>query len=136
MSNRRFYSRANVSVRAEVGYEGMVQQGQVRDVSLGGLFLTEVEGIPEGAQCQVTIVLEGVEPPIRIPLVGNIVRASEDGVGFHIEHLDPNQVSHLRNLVLYNAEDPEEIMTEWSRPECLKKVLQEILLAHLTPSPG
>lgn len=134
MNNRRFYSRANVGVRAELGYKGMVQKTRVKDASLGGVFLADIENVPEGSQCEVTIILEGIEPEIRIPLVGNIVRVTEDGVGFHIEHLDPDQVSHLRNLVLYNSEDPEQIMTEWGRPECLKKVLQEILMAHLTPT--
>lgn len=136
MKNRRIYSRSQVGIHSELHYEDQIHVGTVRDVSLGGVYLTGVDGVPAGAKCRVDLVLEGIEPPLHICLQGHVVRAHDDGVAFQIEHLDPDSITHLRNLVLYNSEDPEQIMREWNRPESLKMVLQEILLAHLTPVPG
>lgn len=133
MKNRRIYSRSQVGIRSELVYEGITQTVFLKDVSLGGVYLTGVEGVPADSTCEVRLVLEGSEPPLRISMQGRVVRAHQDGVAFQIEHLDTGSVNHLRNLVLYNSEDPEQIMREWNQAESLRLVLQEILLTHLKP---
>jgi hypothetical protein len=79
---------------------------------MNGLFVTADHMFPVGNICQVCLVLEGGAGECRIETTGEVVRVSEDGIAIQFEQIDLDSMEHLRKLVLFNADDPEQAERE------------------------
>ena len=112
-SDQRRYSRSTIRARAELRlHTGIVMEGESRDVSMNGLFVKADHMFPVGNVCQVVLVLEGGDREFRIETSGEVVRVSEEGIAIEFEQIDLDSMEHLRKLVLYNADDPEQVEQE------------------------
>lgn len=83
-----------------------------RDISLQGVFLATDAALPQGAPCEVEILLTGSSSRLSIRVRGHVARRDAGGLGIVFESIDPDSYFHLRNLLLYNSSDPEEIENE------------------------
>ena len=83
-----------------------------RDISLQGVFLATDAALPQGAPCEVEILLTGSSSRLSIRVRGHVARRDAEGLGIVFESIDPDSYFHLRNLLLYNSSDPEEIENE------------------------
>lgn len=83
-----------------------------RDVSLQGLYIATDKRLPRGTPCEVEIRLNGRSLLLSIQAKGRIARSDEGGLGIEFESFDPDSYFHLRNLVMYNSEDPETVEQE------------------------
>ncbi len=83
-----------------------------RDVSLQGLYVTTDKRLPEGTPCEVEIRLTGTSIRLSIHAEGRVARSDARGLGIEFDSFDPDSYFHLRNLVMYNSEDPEAIERE------------------------
>jgi hypothetical protein len=84
---------------------GKEHNGWMRDVSLGGLFVTGIF-IPANAVVDVAIVLSD---EVRIDARGHVARSNADGVGIMIDLLEGSEsYVHLRRLVLLNTRTEEQ----------------------------
>lgn len=91
----------------------MVFSREMKNISMGGLFLVTGETFPVGTDCRVIILLGGAESPSRIEIQGRVVRVTDEGMAFHFEEfLGAESFHHLRNLVLYNAPDAKRLEEE------------------------
>jgi len=111
----REFSRSSVSVRSQVRLQcGVLLEGRVCDVSMNGVrFITE-RSLPVGSVVRVSLTLgdpEGHE--VRIDVAGAIARIVEKGVDIQFTSIDAESVEHLRNLVLFNAEDGDRVEREF-----------------------
>ncbi len=88
----------------------------LRDISLNGVFVITEDKAEVGEQCQLIIDLaaEGQEP--RLIIDGVVTRVKENGLGIQFTEMDPDSFFHLRNIVLYNAPDPDQVEAEIERP--------------------
>ena len=78
----------------------IVHHGQLRDVSLQGVF---IGGVTLAQGSVVTVVIE-LSPDARISAQGRVVRSTPEGVGIVLELLDSSDSSeHLRRLILLNT---------------------------------
>lgn len=111
--NRREFSR--VAPRLDVVLtteDRTIRSGQTHDVSMNGLFCVCNDPFPEGTQCRVTLLLGEPEDPVRIETSGTVVRSTDSGNAVQFSEISLDGYQHLRNLVLYNAEDPNRAEQE------------------------
>jgi len=118
----REFSRSPVQTRVEVRLKsGVLVEGCARDVSMNGVWFCTERSLPVGNQVRVSVVLGGGASEQRIETVGSVVRVDEGGVAIGFTKIDAESVDHLRNLVLYNADDAEKVDQEFRSHVGLKR---------------
>lgn len=89
--------------------------GRTLDVSMNGLLIAAAEPPPpEGTRCDIEIALSGSDPLVVIRARGRIVRSGPGTLAAHLSDVDLDGYQHLRQLILYNADDPEQAERELS----------------------
>ena len=109
MSERRRYPRHPIRLRTLVfrGEEEDAQHRWLRDISMGGLFIEDVDDVSVGDSLRVEVVLYEPGDPINIWLEGEVVRQVDDGVGIRVTAVFQESLDQLRDL-LQNAMAPEQ----------------------------
>jgi hypothetical protein len=110
MKNRREFLRVPLHFTLDVLAD---EKGQTvlksQDLSLRGVYLSGALPQKLGESCELKLHLGEGDDAICIEIMGRIVRVDETGVG--VEFLSVKgaaALAHLRNLILYNSDDPEE----------------------------
>lgn len=111
MSTRKF-SRVHFQVAATVKAAGHHFHGQIDNLSMSGMFMLTSERLQPGETVDITIILNGATPEIKVCITGKVSRVAENGIGFTFEKTDLDSYSHLKNIVSYNFEDADKIMEE------------------------
>lgn len=114
--NRREFSRvpAHVTVKLEKD-AGDAIKGETRDLSLNGFFVECDERLPVGYAGDMKLILHGGKEDVDIDVFGKVVRETADGIAVEITAIyGVDCFNHLRNLVLYNADDPEKTLEEFN----------------------
>ena len=83
-----------------------------RDISLKGMFVRTDKKLPIGASCDIQILLTGATNHLFLNLKGRVVRHNDSGLGLHFDSIDVDSYMHLKNLLMYNALDPDTIEKE------------------------
>lgn len=96
-----------VSLTIESGNQVITATGDIRDISLNGLFVRTSEKMESGTGCDVRIELTGTEVPIILEIKGKVVRMEDTGVGIHFDAMDLDTFMHLKNVVRYNAPESD-----------------------------
>lgn len=105
-----FHATANVRM-GERNFERLA----IRDLSLKGVYLFGLEGCMPGDRCDVSLVLSGTSSELTLSMQGEVVRLEPGGAGIHFDELDVDSFFHLKNIVYFNAPDPdnlEDVLTE------------------------
>ncbi len=113
MDNRREFTR--VPLHFAVRVEGNEEKtcGEMRNLSLRGLFLVCDQEFTVGESCNLRLELGTGDNAIQLGITGKVVRLDDDGVGVEFLSLDSvDTLGHLQNLVLYNSGNPEETEKE------------------------
>lgn len=113
-ANRREFTRVPFQIDVELTTEqSPLLVCRLRDVSLNGLYLICDTPLPLGSDCRVVLLLGGPEHPSRIEVHATVVRVEAGGMGLQITGiLGGESFEHLRNLVLYNASQREQVEQE------------------------
>lgn len=112
-SNQREFTRIPVQVRAHVQGGGCnIVNSATQNLSLKGVLVTCAEALPEGTECQITLLLGDGE--IEIEAEGTVVHRYPEGIALQFTRiLGLESFEHLRNLLLYNAPDPNQVESEF-----------------------
>lgn len=105
-SNAREFTRVPTRIQAEVqGGDLHITGAAAESLSMKGMFLACTEQLPEGTDCQITLLLGDGE--IRVQAGGRVIHAYPGGLALQFTQiLGLESFDHLRKLVLYNAPDP------------------------------
>src|SRR5262245_58320101 len=118
---RRDFSRASprMHVRLDVAGQPPIA-GEVENVSIQGLLVSCDADLAPGTACGLTIALSGPDEGAAIRGQAIVVRATPDGLALEITRVEgADSARHLKNLVMYNADDPARVEREidrWLRP--------------------
>ena len=88
-----------------------------KDVSVKGIFVNTKKKIPVGTPCDIEILLTGTSTKLALSIKGIITRQDASGLGIAFDSMDIDSQFHLRNIVMYNASDPDDIEKEMFSPE-------------------
>ncbi len=110
---KRANSRVAFQANATINADGRMVEGAVVDLSLKGMFCQTAETLPVGTKVKVTVVLSGSSTELDIELAGAVVRSVDEGIAVWFAEMELDAFVHLRNVVSYNAGDPDAIMAEF-----------------------
>ena len=94
------------------GGEEIISEADSRDISLRGMFVRTRQPLSVDTACQVEILLTGSSSRLSIRVQGRVAREERGGVGIVFDSLDIDSYYHLKNLLLYNAQDPDALEKE------------------------
>jgi hypothetical protein len=119
--NQREFTRVPVNCHVEVrSGERSIPCTAMRTLSMNGMFVLTPEQLTIGTEWEINISL--IEHEIEIELLGTVVRSYSDGVAFQFTKiLGPESYGHLRNLVLYNAADTDQVESEFETHAGIKR---------------
>jgi hypothetical protein len=112
--NRRKKTRVNFEAQVIVRTKDaeLISQANSRNISLRGVYIVTKHDIPADTHCEVEILLTGTSSRLSIQVQGTVVRKEKEGIGIAFESIDPDSYFHLRNLIMYNTSDPDEVEKE------------------------
>ena len=58
--------------------------------------------------CDVSVFLEGVDPPIHVDMKGRVGRSTDQELAVEFKEIDLESYEHLTNLVRYNSHQDAE----------------------------
>jgi len=118
---QREFTRVPTRLEVRLTVDGrVIPNTGSQNVSLKGMLIHTQEELETGTTCQITIVLAGGE--IEVEVEGVVVNAYPDGTAFQFTKiLGVDSYEHLRNLVLYNAADTEQVEDEFRTHIGLKR---------------
>lgn len=114
MEERRHFSRVDFKVSALLQADGVAIKGEVKDVSLHGLYIETPEQIPVGTPVEITVYLSAAPDPIVINVTGVVARLVPGGLGCAFEKIDADSFAHLRSIITYQGGDESKIMSEFA----------------------
>ncbi len=106
----RVYFTTQVIVKTDESE--IVAEANSEDISIKGLFVNTEKRIPVGTPCDIEILLTGTSTRLALTIKGIITRQDASGLGIAFDSMDLDSYVHLKNIVLYNASDPEDIEKE------------------------
>jgi CheY-specific phosphatase CheX len=101
-----------VAITAESGehFPGILQ-----NLGLGGVFVACDTSLSVGTACQILLVLGDMDRGEQIRFYGHVVRKESHGLAIAFTKIDTDGFTHLKNLLCYNAPNPDEITEEFRR---------------------
>jgi hypothetical protein len=114
MEEHRHFSRVDFKVSALLQSDGIALKGEVKDVSLRGMYLVTDEQIPVGSPVEITIYLSSTDPPIVINVSGVVARLVPGGIGCAFDKMDVDSFTHLRSIISYQGGDESKAMAEFA----------------------
>ena len=106
----RVHFETHVIIRTE---ESEIKaEADSEDISIKGVFVKTQEKIPEGTPCDLEILLTGSSTKLALTIKGLITRQEEAGLAIGFDSMDLDSYMHLKNIILYNVSDPEEVKKE------------------------
>lgn len=110
---RRNFSRVlfqtTVVVQSPVGNA----DGEIVNLSLGGLLLKTPERLPVGVDVDVRVSISGTTSELQLKLMGRVARHTDDGIGIQLRGMDLDSFIHLKNIIAYNMGQEEKVMEEF-----------------------
>ena len=74
--------------------------------------------LPEGTPCKIEVFLDNRD--IKIEVHGKISRVTGDGMAVEFTGVPLDDLEHLRNLIRFNADDPNVVQEEFDAHVGLK----------------
>jgi hypothetical protein len=108
--NRRKHSRVRFATQIRIDLktkDHVTLEGNSKDLSLKGIFVSTPRKFARGTSCFVKIYLTGGIEKIELLVEGAIVRQTETGIGIVFNSMDVDTYSHLKNIVHYNRVDSD-----------------------------
>ncbi|HNW30652.1 MAG TPA: PilZ domain-containing protein [Spirochaetota bacterium] len=105
--------RVPFHVRSVIKHGDAVIEGDVKDLSTGGMLFETVGDIPLDEIVQISLFLYGTSSNLSLNISGRVVRKSDSGTAIKFTELDLDSFIHLRNIVSRNAFDEQKIIREF-----------------------
>lgn len=122
--NQREFTRVRSSVPVDCIFaDGRILAGATKDVSLNGCFVPCPQPPPEDTPCTAVLHLDGRGGAIRVEAHAEVARVRAEGFALRFNELvEIDSYQHLRNLILYNAADPNQAENEFDSHLGLKRI--------------
>lgn len=100
---------------------GDVLTAEVNNLSLRGCHVSTFDPLAAGGRYHLTLFVEDDERALHFQVEARIVRSDQDGMGVEFMEMPLESYEHLRNMVLLNAADPEQVEREFHQHIGLKR---------------
>jgi hypothetical protein len=107
--DKRLFTRVEYTELVSIYYDKQVFPGEIKNVSLQGLFIALEHKIPQYAPFDVMVVFSSDE---SIILNASVVRCGKTGIGIQIKQMGLSSFFHLRKAVGMQCKDLDLIIRE------------------------
>lgn len=110
----REFTRVPIKVWVEVrAGDCVIKTHETHDLSMTGISLKQ-EGTPLAVDtsCDVSVFLEGAEPPIHVDMKGRVGRSTDQELAIEFKEVQLEGYEHLQNLVRYNSHNADAVDRE------------------------
>jgi hypothetical protein len=105
----RYNARVPFHVNALVAIKEKIIDGEVENLSTGGMFFKTTDDLSLNEPVTVTIILYGASSHLALDIAGKVIRKSDTGVAIQFTELDLDSFIHLRNIISHNTPDSKII---------------------------
>jgi len=113
--NRRKHSRVTFQATISLDFGHTThKECETSNLSLKGIFVVGVTGHKVGEKCEAALHLVGASSDLSLKMKGEIVRVDDDGFALHFLEIDLDSFYHLKNILYYNSENPDQLDEEFS----------------------
>jgi hypothetical protein len=106
---KRNFTRVDFTECASFKHEGQVFFGDIKNMSLNGMFIKTSQELPLHAAVEVTIYHS---PQTAFRMQAKVVRSEESGLGIQIDSMNVASFTHIRDIVAMQCNDLDLIMRE------------------------
>lgn len=111
--NKRRFTRVVFRAEAELNVDGVIYTSAViENLGIGGCLLPLSVPFAAETDCTVKIMMSGTSSELSIKAHGKIKRNNGDTVAVKFAKIDPDSLYHLKNIIRYNAADPDVVESE------------------------
>lgn len=96
---------------------------EVNNLSVRGCHVSTFDPLPAGGRYHLTLFVEDDEQALHFHVEARIVRSDSEGMGVEFMEMPLESYEHLRNMVLLNATDPEQVEREFRAHIGLKRAV-------------
>lgn len=83
------------------------------DLSVKGVLVHGVHDRKLGDECAVLLHLIGASSDLALRMRGKVVRILPEGVAIKFHEIDLDSFYHLKNIVYYNVDNPDDLSSEF-----------------------
>ncbi len=114
-NDKRKNIRIDFKTKVVLKCEGqtILSDADSRDISLKGMFIKTDQMLKVGTPCDLELILSGASTNLSIAIKGEIARQGDGGIGVSFGGIDLDSYWHLKNLLLYNSQDPDALEKEF-----------------------
>ncbi len=94
-------------------HDETINNCRTRDLSCKGVFIPGLVHRPIGNKCRLVIRLTNSKSDLQIEVKGQIARKTNDGCAFHFDEMDLDSFQHLKNIVYFNSNSPDQLNEEF-----------------------
>ncbi|HLE09837.1 MAG: hypothetical protein A2504_11030 [Bdellovibrionales bacterium RIFOXYD12_FULL_39_22] len=92
--------------------EKIIESSTSDNISLNGIFVESKDILPVNTKCKLEITLSASTDGIKLKMDAKVARVTPKGMGLSFEVMDVETFRHIKNLVMYNSEDPNKIIDQ------------------------
>ncbi len=110
-NNRRRFTRLPLQKEAVIELErDQNQVTEISNLSIGGCLLNIDGPLETGRECMLTLKLHHAAPNLEVS--GKILRSDTQQTSIRFTSITPENLTHLHNIIRYNAENADLIDEE------------------------
>ncbi len=119
----REFTRVPIKVWVEVrSKDAVIKIHETHDLSMVGISLQhQGEALPVGTLCDISVFLEGADPPVHVDMKGNVGRVTDENLCIEFTEVKFESYEHLQNLIRYNSKDIDAVDKEIDEHVGLKR---------------
>jgi hypothetical protein len=107
--------RVPFHVRSVIKHADKIIEGEVVNLSTGGMLFSTKDAIKAGETITISIFLYGSSSHLALNIIGTVVRHSKDSIAIKFTELDLDSFIHLRNIVSLNTQDDDKIVKDFKK---------------------
>jgi hypothetical protein len=112
--NKRQFTRINIQWNAQIDFGSKrCYKRHVKDISLSGIYVKGHFDQHAGGICTIILNQSNVDSDLDIHAACSIIRVNDDGMALEFVSMKLNDFIHLQTALLYEADDPVILGTEF-----------------------
>ena len=122
MQNNRKRLRINLNSKIRISSAELSSDTmQIDNISHNGIALKGSFPAPKGTKCNIELMLPGEETTV-LKVCGVIIRNDDENLAIEFSTIGYDSFDHLRNLIMYNSDDPQAVEFEFEYPVFKKTI--------------
>ena len=110
---KRRFTRIKFNVPAVITVGAIVfSVEEISNLSVGGVMIHCDQKFDPLTKCLFQIPIGGTTDNLCVQVQGEFMWSDAESAAIKFTHIDPDSLRLLQNIILYNAEDPDEIEVE------------------------